>query len=284
MNWLYSIILGLVQGLTEFLPVSSSGHLVLFETLFGLNGPESEGLFFDVLLHVGTLVSILVFYRKDIAEMISEFFLWIRDLFGKEGKRQRDVPPARRLVFLIIVATVPLFLVLPFKGWLEGVRQMPWLVGVALLVTGVLLFASDRLAKGKKREKSTTWLDALIIGLSQSIAVIPGLSRSGTTISTGIFRGLDRKFAVRFSFLMSLPAVIAAALTETIDAVQTGIDWSMLPVYLAGMAVAAVSGFFAIKLVRYIADRGRFGWFAFYCWAAGATTIIVSIVTAASAA
>lgn len=284
MTLLKSIILGLVQGLAEFLPISSSGHLVLVQTLF--NFEDGGDLFFDVLLHLGTLASIFVVYRSDIADMIREFFSFFTGVFrrGGSGDSGSAPAPARRMVMLIIIATLPLVMVLPFKDFLEGTRSFPWLVGAALVITGLLLFTSDRFSRGRKTERSATWLDAVIVGLMQAVAVIPGISRSGSTISMGVFRGFNRKFAVRFSFLMSIPAVLGAALVEFIDAAKSGIDWSLMPVYLVGMAVAAVSGYFAIRLIKYIADRGRFGWFAFYCWAAGAVTIIVSLVGGSGAA
>jgi undecaprenyl-diphosphatase len=281
LNIFIALLLGLIQGIAEFLPISSSGHLVLFSNLFGLESAGESNLFFDVLLHFGTLIAVFVYYRKDIAEMISEFFGWIGDLFKGAGKRDRrpvEVPPARRLIFLIIVATLPLFLVLPIKDLLEGIRTRPALVGVALIVTGLVLFLSDRIAKGRKTERSATWLDALFVGVCQAIAVTPGISRSGSTISAGLFCGFERKFAVRFSFLMSLPAVLAATAVTFLDALKAGIDTSLVPIYLAGMAVAGVSGYFAIKLINYIAEKSRFGFFAYYCWAAGVISIIAALL------
>lgn len=295
LNIFYAIILGLIQGLAEFLPISSSGHLVLFSNLFGLESAEESNLFFDVLVHLGTLVAVCIVYRKDIAEMIREFFSLIRELFG--GKRRstsavskrhvghtsgiesnRNAPPARRLIFLLIVATLPLFLILPIKGYLESMRTRPILVGVALLLTGVILFLSDRFSKGRKTERSATWLDALFVGVCQAFAVTPGISRSGTTIAGGLFTGFDRKFAVRFSFLMSIPTVIAATLLTLVDALKAGIDTTMIPIYLTGMVVAGVSGYFAIKLLSYLTTKGKFGHFAWYCWAVGLITIITVLV------
>ena len=146
-----------------------------------------------------------------------------------------------------------------------------------LLVTGCLLFASDRVRHGRKTERSATLIDVLIVGVAQAIATCPGISRSGITISAGMLRGYDRTFAVRFSFLMSLPAVFGATLLELIDAVQAGIDTSLLPVYLVGMLVAGVVGYFAIRLVNLLAGKGKFGAFAYYCWAAGAISLAASL-------
>ena len=151
-------------------------------------------------------------------------------------------------------------------------------IGVALLLTGFLLFWSDRMAKGKKTAKSATMLDALLVGVGQAIAVVPGLSRSGTTISAGLMRGFSRKFAVRFSFLMSIPAVLGANILSIAEAVQEGIDTSLLPAYLIGTAVAAVSGYFAIGLVNLLTNKGKFGNFAYYCWGIGAAAVVASLI------
>ena len=140
-----------------------------------------------------------------------------------------------------------------------------------------ILFFSDRMARGRKTERTATVLDALLVGCAQALGTLPGISRSGITISAGMLRGYDRTFAVRFSFLMSLPAVFGATLLELIDAVQAGIDTSLLPVYLVGMLVAGVVGYFAIRLVNLLAGKGKFGAFAYYCWAAGAISLAASL-------
>lgn len=273
MNLIQSLFLGLVQGLTEFLPVSSSGHLVLFENLFNVEGAESSMLF-DVLLHFGTLIAVVIAFRKDIVELWRAFV----EMFRKGDPHKKRDHDKRRLILMILIGTLPLFVIMPFKDYLEQVRAFPWIVGIALLVTALLLFLSDRVKRGTKTEKTATMVDALIVGVMQAIAVMPGVSRSGSTISMGVFRGFDRNFAVRFSFLMSLPAVLGATLLEVTDALKENIDWSLLPIYLAGMVVAGVSGFFAIKLVRYIANKGKFGWFAIYCAVVGVVTIVVSLI------
>ncbi len=271
-----AIILGFVQGVAEFLPISSSGHLTLFQHFFGM--PETDQLF-NVLLHFATLLAVCVVYWRDIWEMIVEFFSFFTDLFSR--RRYRGNPPeARRMVLLIIVGTLPLFLVLPIKDRVEALGNNPIFVCGALLLTGCILFLSDQMARGHKTVRSATLLDVLLVGLAQGLATIPGLSRSGCTISAGMVRGFDRKFAVRYSFLMSLPAVLGATLLEVLDVMKLegGVPTENLPKYLLGMAVAAVVGFFSIHLVRLLADRGRFGAFAFYCWGAGALFILLNIM------
>ena len=276
LTYFMSAILGFVQGVAEFLPISSSGHLTLFQHFFGMEEPDQ---LFNVLLHFATLLAVCVVYWRDIWEMIVEFFSFFTDLFSH--RRYRGNPPeARRMVLLIIVGTLPLFLVLPIKDKVEAFGSNPLFVCGALLATGCILFLSDQMARGRKTARNATLLDVLLVGAAQGCATIPGLSRSGCTISAGMARGFDRKFAVRYSFLMSLPAVLGATLLEVLDVMELegGFPTENLPKYLLGMAVAAVVGYFSIQLVKLLADKGRFGAFAFYCWGAGALFILLNIM------
>ena len=278
MHLLNAFLLGIVQGVAEFLPISSSGHLSIAQNLLNLGVEGTDDVFFDVLLHLGTLVAVFAAYWEDIRDMILEFFRMIGDV--AHGTVPRSVPPARRLILLIIVGTLPLFVILPFRHMVEALYSNTFFVGGALLVTGLLLFACDRIRKGRKTEKSATLLDVLVVGVGQAIATCPGISRSGMTISMGCFRGMERRFAVRFAFLLSIPAVLGANILQIGDVVETGIDVKLLPAYLLGVAAAAVSGYLSIRLVRMVASQGRFGIFAYYCWAAGAVTIVLSILKA----
>ena len=272
MSYLQTIILGLVQGVAEFLPISSSGHLALIENLFNIQAPE----FYDVLLHFGTLIAVFIYYRKDIVDMILEFFRGCRALV-LPAYREEETPPARRLVLLVIVGTLPLLLILPVKDRIEAFGDSNLFVGCMLILTGVILFVSDRMARGKKTERSATVLDALLVGCAQAVATVPGISRSGATISAGMLRGYRRTFAVRFSFLLSLPAVLGANLLSLIDLIQEGVDLTQLPVYLVGVVVAGVAGYFSIRLLENLTKRGRFGNFAYYCWAIGAAAVLCGI-------
>ena len=278
LSYIMAILLGLVQGVAEFLPISSSGHLTLLQHFFGME--EVDNLY-NILLHFATLIAVFIAYRKDIAEMIVEFFRGLAALFTRRGAREAGRPPeSRRLVMRVIVGTLPLFVVLPIEGLVEGLGNSPAVVSVMLLVTGCLLFLSDRMARGTKTARTATVKDALLVGVAQGIATIPGLSRSGTTISAGMMLGFDRKFAVRYSFLLSLPAVLGATLLKVID-VATGeveVDLSLLPKYIVGMIVAGVVGYFAIQLVKLLADKGKFGRFAYYCWIVGAVALVASFV------
>ena len=211
--------------------------------------------------------------------MIVEFFRFFGDLFSRRSRRGHP-PEARRMVLLIIVGTLPLFLVLPIQDQVEALGSNPIFVSCALLVTGCILFLSDQMARGHKTAKNATLPDVLLVGLAQGVATIPGLSRSGCTISAGMVRGFDRKFAVRYSFLMSLPAVLGATLLKVLDVMELegGFPQENLPKYLLGMVIAAVVGYFSIQLVKLLADKGRFGAFAFYCWGAGALFILLNIM------
>ena len=275
MSLLSSIILGLIQGVAEFLPISSSGHLAIAEHLLGMSGASDIPEFFDVLLHLGTLVAVFAAYWEDIRNMVVEFFCGVRDLAHRTTPT--PVPPARRLILLIIVGTLPLLVVLPIKDLVEGLADNMYFVGGALIVTGFLLFASDRVKKGRKTEKSATLVDVLLVGAAQAIATCPGISRSGTTITAGCFVGFDRKFAVRYSFLLSIPAILGANVLSIKDALDT-VVWTEVPVYLVGVAVAAAVGYACIRLLKMIADKGKFGFFAYYCWVVGIITLILTVI------
>ncbi|MBR1456993.1 MAG: undecaprenyl-diphosphate phosphatase [Oscillospiraceae bacterium] len=271
-----AILLGLVQGITEFLPVSSSGHLSMIDNLFKLSMPEDGHVFFDVLLHLGTLISVCVVYWGDIVDMFYEA-LGFLNLGPLAGTRKRRYPAARQFL-MIVLATLPLLLVLPVKDQLERLYYNNYFIGVALVLTGCMLYVSDKMIAGRKTGSSMTVLDAILIGLCQCVATIPGLSRSGTTITAGIATGLRRDYAVKFSFLMSIPAVLGANILNLVDAARQGVKLANVPAYLIGMAVSMLAGIGAISFLRYIADRGRFGGFAYYCWVVGVLSIILTMI------
>lgn len=276
LSLLEAIFMGFVQGVAEFLPISSSGHLTLLQHFFKME--EVDNLF-NILLHFATLIAVCVVYRKDIAEMIVEFFKGVGSLFGGHGSRESRPPEARRLVMMVIVGTLPLFVVLPLEGLVEGLGNYPAAVSVMLLVTGCILFFSDRVGVGRKTARTATVKDALLVGIAQGVATIPGISRSGSTISAGLLLGFNREFAVRYSFLLSLPAVLGATLLKVVKAFgDQGIDTSLLPMYIAGMVVAGVVGYFSVQLVRLLANKGKFGNFAYYCWIVGIVSLIAGFI------
>jgi undecaprenyl-diphosphatase len=245
MNPLEAAVLAVVQGLTEFLPVSSSGHLAMASHL--MNVPDG-GLAFDIVLHLGTLLAVFVFYWKDITALV-------RGIVSREKKSL--VLGATLVVGTIPVAVAGLF----FGDFVEALRENMLFVSSALIVTGTILFLS-----GKITQKSTpgvTFRRGLMVGLAQTIAILPGISRSGTTISTGLFAGLSREEAARFSFLLAVPAILGAAVKELPHA-----TWS-IPVgnVIIGFAVSAVVGFGALALLVRFVKQGKLSGFAWYCWA-----------------
>lgn len=272
-----SIFLGIIQGLTEFLPVSSSGHLSIIQNLFHLDYEPEEHLFFDVLLHLGTLAAVCVFYWKDLKLMWNECLSF---LTGKDTGRADSgrLKPAVRTVVMILVATLPLVIILPFHSKLGLLYSNTYFICFALLVTGFLLFISGKLSEGRKNAKTITVADALTVGAAQMAATVPGLSRSGTTITMGLACGFRRDYAVKFSFLMSIPAILGSVLVTFISSIQAGIDWSLVPLYLVGMIVAGVVGYLCLHLLRMLVLSNLFSKFAYYCWGMSALAFILTLI------
>lgn len=281
MNIVFGVLLGLVQGIAEFLPISSSGHLALVETVLGSAGATvaamDDSAFFNIMLHLATLVAVVAAYWQDVKAMAGELVGMAQDLRRGESLASGNVP-ARRLILMIVVATLPLVLVVPVHNKIESLNGVPWFIGAALILTGLLLFIADHMPQGKKTERDMTIWDAIFIGIAQAIATLPGLSRSGTTITAGMSRNLHRDFAVKFSFLMSLLSVLGAVLLSLVDVIKDGVEPGILPACLVGMVVAGVTGYFSIKLLQKLVSKGKFGGFAYYCWAVGAISIILSLI------
>ena len=268
MNYIQAIILGLVQGLTEFLPVSSSGHLAILKHLFGSAFFDS-GITFDILLHIGTLLAVAAVYYKDIWMLIKEFVSLIRDLCNRNFKIET---PYRRLLLMLMSGSVPaaIFGIL-VKNFVETISaDRLWVVGVFLFVTAALLYISDKVVSGQKTMGDLTLRNSLFIGAFQAVAILPGISRSGSTITGGLLAGLKRSFAVKFSFLLSVPAILGAAILDFPDA-------SPMPAgpAIAGVIISAVSGFVAIKVLLRVVKKKKFKYFAYYCAAMGLAAIII---------
>lgn len=276
MNYLEAILLGLVQGLSEFLPISSSGHLVIFQQLFGLSEDIAANMLFDVLVHIGTLVAVFIAFRHRIWRLIKAVGGLVADLCrGRFSFRKADED--KRMVILVLIATAVLIPFIPFRGYLEILFSSMLTVGVALLFTALLLSFADRVKKGNKTMKDMKVRDALIIGAFQGVALTPGISRSGSTITSGLLCGLNRARAVEFSFILSIPAILGSAALHLSDAAHMLSEVNLGP-YIAGMAVAAAAGFAAIKLIQYLVKKEKFGVFAYYCAAMGLFVIIYSLV------
>lgn len=261
MTLLHAIILGIVQGLTEFLPVSSSGHLALLERLFGLSGGN---LRFEVFVHLGTLVAVVVAFRARIAKLLRAVFR--ARVYGERG-RLRFSDEHLRLALLLLLATVPAAVIgLLFDDAVERAFQSPVAVSAFLLVTGAVLFATRFVRAGGER---MNWWRALVVGCAQAVAILPGVSRSGSTIGAGIYCGVRQEDAAEFSFLLSIPVILGAGLLKFRDALREGIPPAELLTLAAGGLLAAVSGYLSIKLLLGVVRRRRLEYFAYYCWAAG---------------
>lgn len=258
------IILGLIQGVTEFIPVSSSGHLVVFQHLFGLKEPQ---LLLDVMLHLGTLIAVLIVFRRDLAALIHSGITVI-----KTGKTEPG-DQSLRLIGLIILASVPVGIIgLLLKHYIESVFATPMLVGIAFIVTGLILWISQFAKQAGKNTGDTSWFDALLIGCGQALAIIPGISRSGTTITIALLLGIDRHLAAKFSFLMAIPAIIGAAFLQWRDAPPLNAD--LWPAIILGTIIATISGCIALKILIRLVTQGNFAVFAYYCWGVGIMTTL----------
>lgn len=265
---------GILQGLTEFLPVSSSGHLALFQALFGVDDPGLSYLSFDILLHMGTLLAVFLLFWRDVVELIKAFFSLLGDLL--RGRKMHLNTPYRKLVVWMILATLPLVLVVPLQGAVEWFYGSMLFIGLFLWCTAGLLWLADRAAKGKKTAQTMTWKDALFVGILQAFATLPGISRSGTTISAGRMRGLSKEFSVRFSFLLSIPAILGANVLSLDE--FGSIPAAMVLPCIVGTVAAVAAGIAAIKLIGWIAKRGDFRVFRIYCLAAGCVAIVLSFL------
>jgi undecaprenyl-diphosphatase len=267
-----AVILGIVQGLTEPLPVSSSAHLVIIPAL--IPGFHQPSVFFDVVLHLGTLVAVVFFLGREIAGLIASLLpeVWRTGILPEPEEVERAAN--RRLVLLIVVATFLTGAIgILFKDRIERLFESVETTAAMLLVTGILLFLSDRVKKAERQKGEMNLTDGIVIGLIQAVALIPGISRSGSTITFGIFRGLERETAARFSFLLSIPAIAGAAVLKRADMAQ--IPAGDLIALGAGFLSAAVTGVFALKLLFAVLNRTGLCIFAYYCWFAGAVTLIV---------
>lgn len=274
MTYLEAVILGLVQGLAEFLPISSSGHLALLQQWFGID--ENKVLLFAVLLHVGTLVSVFIVYWKDIWELIVELCLTIKDLCTGKGLRLEE-RPVRKLGVMIIVATIPTAIIgILFSDLFDKLYTSVLPIGIGLVITGFLLVMAERTGTSNRGIEKMNFRNALFIGTVQGIAICPGISRSGSTLFGSLICNLDRKFAVKFVFLISIPSILGSAIMETPDAIAAGMEMSQLGPIIVGMAVAAVSGLIAIKTMIKIVSDKKLSYFSYYVWALGAAVIIYS--------
>lgn len=271
LEFIQAIILGVVQGVTEFLPVSSSGHLVLGQYFLGLD-PERFGLSFDVALHMGTLLAVVSFFWRDLIRLAYAF---LRSL--THGRNFDN--PDQRLAYLIIASTVPAALIgFLFEGFIEGQTRQPWIVVFNLVLVGVLFIVAEAAGRHSRRASKLGFVEAVGIGLAQAAALVPGVSRSGATITLGLFLGLRREEAARFSFLMSVPIIGGAGALQLGEVVSEGMDASEALIFGAGFVSSAVVGYLAIRFfISYIADHSLRA-FAYYRFGLAAVVALLLIL------
>lgn len=300
MSLIQAIFMGIIQGLTEFLPVSSSGHLALFKILFHVD--TDTGILYDVLLHVGTLLAICAVYYKDIGKLfiegcciirdaainvvvfIKNLFLFIKNSATKSKKRNDEInygdyrkivtSSYRRFVMLVIVSTIPTGIIgIAGKNVAKAAQEILLIPGICLVITAILLFVADRVKGGEKLPKDVTYTNAFGIGIVQGIATLPGLSRSGSTITACLLSGFDRNFAVKYSFIMSIPAILGAMVVELKDFAEISVASTEITYYIIGMLIAAVIGYICIKTMLVIVRKKKFLGFAIYCLIVGLISI-----------
>ena len=285
MSLLEAIFMGIIQGLTEFLPVSSSGHLAIFKNIFQVN--TDTGILFDVLLHLGTLAAVFIVYRKDILRMIIEGFALLGDVFCNIGAffqnkvKKADIPYRkvvkngyRKFVMLVIISTIPTAIIgYVAQDLVEAASELLIIPGVCLVITAILLFISDRIKDGTKTPKHVTYTNAFGIGICQGIATLPGLSRSGTTIAACVISGFDRNFAVKYSFIMSIPAILGATVLELKDIGSVQVTAPEVGYYVVGTVIAAIVGYICMKTLLVIVRKKKFTYFSIYCLLIGALSI-----------
>lgn len=280
MSVIEAIIIGIIQGLTEFLPVSSSGHIVIMSQLLGVDVSAAEtDLLFKMVLHLGTLLAVFVCFRTTIIDLIKDFFLLVSQIFRREFRKE-NATDKQKMIGCLVISILPLFIVYPFMDRIDSVFSGLFPVGLALLINSIVLFFSDKIAAGKVTSKNMGWAHALCVGIAQCIAVIPGISRSGSTITAGVAAGLSRKYAAKYSFILSIPTILGGAGISIVKALtsDTGIESSLILPYIAGFIAAAVMGFISIKLLEYLLKSRKFIIFSVYCLAVGTAAIIGSFI------
>ena len=276
MNIFEAIMQGIIQGLTEFLPVSSSGHLSLYQHFTGNSGEGA--LLFSAVLHLGTLVAVFTAFRKTIWELIKELGFMIKDIFTGKFKWKEMNPPRRAIIMMIIslLMLIPFYI---FKDFFEGVSEDSDIIveGICFLYTATILFLSDRCVKGNKKFGDITVKNAVTVGAFQGVALLPGVSRSGSTISGGLFCGFEMETAVQYSFILGIPAILGGCLLQVKDAVdQKAMDIEPLN-FAVGFIVSAIVGICAIKMVNWLVKSDKFKIFAVYTLILGVVVIGIGI-------
>jgi undecaprenyl-diphosphatase len=273
MEIIKSAFYGIVQGLTEFLPVSSSGHLAILRNIFGME--FDDALLFTLILHLGSLVAVFMIYIKDIKDLFIGFITMMIKVFTGKFKYNK-LAPNEKFVILIFIATIPLVIGALVDKHIEVVSGYTKLIGLFLIINAVMLFFSDMIQTGDITEKTATPQNAIFVGLCQLIAVAPGISRMGATVTGGLLNGFNRQFAVKFSFMMSIPAILGASVFKFVDFAKsdTVVTGTMVASCIAGFVLAFITGVAAIIALNIIARRKNFVVFAVYCFIIGVIALI----------
>lgn len=274
MSIIESIILGVFQGVAEFLPISSSGHLALLQHLFGI---KEGNLFFAEMLHFGTLISIVIVYFNDIMKIVVDMLKLIGDLL--KGRKINKLTTHQRLGLLIIVGSIPTAIIgLTLEDYFESLYTSILPIGIALMVTGTLLWIVEKKKFQNKQAEHMTFLDSIFIGICQGIAIIPGISRSGSTIVAGLYRGLDKSFATEYSFLLALPATFGAFLLGIRQVIKEGSGLIFDFPLILGVGLSAIVGVISIKLLIKLIKKNKLYYFSYYLWIVGLITIVSQLV------
>ena len=290
MTFIQSVFLGIIQGITEFLPVSSSGHLSILRNLFGIQ--TDGGLLFDVMVHLGTVIAICVVFRRDVLRMIGETIRMVSDIWANgsvliHNKKEKDARRYkkilhnnyRRFVVMVLCATIPTAVIGYAARDLVTLASDSLLApGIGLILTAVFLIIADVSENGKKIPKDISFTNSFLVGIAQGISTLPGLSRSGTTIAACLISGYDKRFAVKYSFIMAIPAILGAACMEIGQAFSSGVSLSQFFIYLAGALTAGVVGYFSCRKMLTIVRKKKFRGFAVYCLILGSISIIGYVV------
>ncbi len=277
METLSTILQAIIQGLTEFLPVSSSGHLSLFQHFTGKSGEGA--LMFSAVLHLGTLLAVFICFRQTIIELVKEFFVMVKDIFTRNFKWS-EMNGYRRMIIMIVISTACLLPFYIFKDWFTGISEdnSIFAEGLCFLYTAAILYMSDKCAKKNKREEDITVKDAVTVGFFQGVALLPGVSRSGSTITAGLFSGFSRTMAVQYSFILGIPAILGSCLLEVKDAIQEDTVSVSFGQCVLGFIVAAAVGVCAIKMVNWLIKSDKFRIFAYYTLVLGIIVLLISII------
>lgn len=289
MTIIKAIFLGLIHGITEILPVGSQGHIIIFNKIF--NNSKIE-LCYDIMLHIAILIAIIIAFREDMVNMVMEFADMCKRIFANSlifiAKKRGDTKHKyvkvidssyKKLLIMVFISFVPtMLLVILGQGIAKLCNGAIWIVGICFIINGIMLFLMDRHPESLDRIKDVPYSSGILVGMAQGVSVVPGISRTAATISMGVFLGFNKKLAVKYSFIMSVPAIIGQIIYKLIIAESKGLTLSLLPGYIIGMIIAGVVGFFAIKIMLKLILRRKYLGFAIYCGVIGIVAILLSLL------